>query len=625
MLASLLSAAFAAAPSPLPSSEPNPPTPVTAAAAAPATIRAEKALKALSTWLKAYRSGKVNLLSDKFINRAPVLVDWKDAEIEPKQSFAVRAGLVEKDGLDVWTAREDFVVIMDAAGKLETAEAAALLVEVAALGFAQEEYKRAQEVHFVRDLGMKKVEALASTAARKEVARIAAGEARLNKKREIAMRGVALRALAAYGQDHVATLTAQILHEDPLLRFHAAEALARVGGEPAAEALIIALGKESTEVAMPAMVEALRTIYASYRTQDTGGDAGGDDKDKDDKDKTGDDGAEGGDTPAAAPAVKLPPSARQAVKVAIGAIGRTSWRGDMALLRLLDDLRSKDAVPALIKILARYQQNPDLVKSGQLSGLVLHRAHELLMTMTGAVYPVDQVAQWQEFWQKEKDKVDIQKRHAAEGAQRTAGFCGIPVEGSRVVFILDLSRSMTFAMQRDGDGGATRMDFARRELERAMNEISDQSAFNLITFNGDDEAEVWSRKLLPATPKNREKFIKYLGKLEPDGGTNLWSAIEEALTVSRLTYAENYEKVIDEIFILSDGAPSVGEVVDPVEILRLVKEANRFAKVRINTVFINSKDPEEFRRQRTPWMGDIKPQELMRRLAEENGGRCVIL
>ena len=55
------------------------------------------------------------------------------------------------------------------------------------------------------------------------------------------------------------------------------------------------------------------------------------------------------------------------------------------------------------------------------------------------------------------------------------------------------------------------------------------------------------------------------------------------------------------------------------------KEANRFSKIRINTVFISSKDPEEARRQPAPWMGDVKPEELMRRLAEENGGKCVIL
>ncbi len=68
-------------------------------------------------------------------------------------------------------------------------------------------------------------------------------------------------------------------------------------------------------------------------------------------------------------------------------------------------------------------------------------------------------------------------------------------------------------------------------------------------------------------------------------------------------------------------------MLDPVEILRLVKEANRFAQMRINTIFISSEDPPEERRRQMPmpWMEKIKPEELMRRLAEENGGKCVIL
>ena len=61
---------------------------------------------------------------------------------------------------------------------------------------------------------------------------------------------------------------------------------------------------------------------------------------------------------------------------------------------------------------------------------------------------------------------------------------------------------------------------------------------------------------------------------------------------------------IDELFVLSDGEPTTGQVTDTDEILRLVKEANKYLKVRINTVF----------------SGTGKGAGFLRQLAEQNDG-----
>jgi len=76
------------------------------------------------------------------------------------------------------------------------------------------------------------------------------------------------------------------------------------------------------------------------------------------------------------------------------------------------------------------------------------------------------------------------------------------------------------------------------------------------------------------------------------------------------------------MFVLSDGAPSVGDVLDPIEILRLVKECNRFANLRINTVYISSAAPPG--QGPAPWM-TITPEDMMKRMAEQNGGKFVNL
>ena len=61
---------------------------------------------------------------------------------------------------------------------------------------------------------------------------------------------------------------------------------------------------------------------------------------------------------------------------------------------------------------------------------------------------------------------------------------------------------------------------------------------------------------------------------------------------------------IDELFVLSDGQPTVGVVTDTEALLRLVREANKYSQIRIHCVFT----------------GTGSGAALLRSLAEQNGG-----
>ena len=61
---------------------------------------------------------------------------------------------------------------------------------------------------------------------------------------------------------------------------------------------------------------------------------------------------------------------------------------------------------------------------------------------------------------------------------------------------------------------------------------------------------------------------------------------------------------IDEIFVLSDGEPSVGEAVSAAGIVGRVEEINRYQRVRIHCVFV----------------GGGKGRALLEQLAESNDG-----
>jgi uncharacterized protein with von Willebrand factor type A (vWA) domain len=85
------------------------------------------------------------------------------------------------------------------------------------------------------------------------------------------------------------------------------------------------------------------------------------------------------------------------------------------------------------------------------------------------------------------------------------------------------------------------------------------------------------------------------------GKTNTYGALSTALgAAGRGTKDKNYECVVDTIFFLSDGRPTVGEYVDPQDVLREIRAANKLRKVVIHTIAIG-----EFQK------------DFMKRLAEE--------
>jgi hypothetical protein len=88
------------------------------------------------------------------------------------------------------------------------------------------------------------------------------------------------------------------------------------------------------------------------------------------------------------------------------------------------------------------------------------------------------------------------------------------------------------------------------------------------------------------------------------GKTNTFGALKVALGVNEVRTADqNYEKVAaDTIFFLSDGRPTVGEYVDPDDILREIHALNDLRKVIIHTIAIG-----EFQK------------DFMERLAAQNG------
>lgn len=315
-------------------------------------------------------------------------------------------------------------------------------------------------------------------------------------------------------------------------------------------------------------------------------------------------------------AKELPLAEReQTMRVALRVLGRNGWRTDMELLDLVERYPVRAAIPAMISVLERNAGEEDelvTLVNKNASGRLRNRAHECLRGLTGAIVPGDSAEEWRAFWEREKYRIRVPEELPKERKGGTASqFFGIPVTGSEVAFVIDTSGSMqenvggTITGNRPDDRLPTRLSRAKEQLLLAVQSMDQASRYHVITFAG--KARAWSRKAVPPNERSTRSLATLLSRFRPNGGTNVYEALVQSLALDELHYGEDGEKTIDELFLLSDGEPTEGQVKDPEDLLRLVAEANKYLRVRINTVF----------------SGRGKGADFLRKLAEQNDGTFV--
>ena len=310
-----------------------------------------------------------------------------------------------------------------------------------------------------------------------------------------------------------------------------------------------------------------------------------------------------------------PEEREQTMRVALRLLGRNGWRTDMELVDLVERYPVRAAIPAMISVLERSSGKQDelvALVNKNASGRLRSRAHECLRGLTGAIAPGDSAEDWRAFWEREQYRIRVpdQLPKARKGGTASQ-FFGIPVTGSEVAFVIDTSGSMsenvggTITGNRPDDRLPTRLSRAKEQLLLAVQSMDRASSYHVVTFSG--KARMWSRKAVPPNERSTRSLATLLSRFGANGGTNVYEALVETLALDEVRYGEDGKKTIDELFLLSDGEPTEGEVTDPEELLRLVSEANKYLRVRINTVF----------------SGRGKGADFLRKLAEQNDGKFV--
>jgi len=191
-----------------------------------------------------------------------------------------------------------------------------------------------------------------------------------------------------------------------------------------------------------------------------------------------------------------------------------------------------------------------------------------------------------------------------EGTRAT--FYGVPVSGGATAFLIDVSGSMgddvDDAAPRARRRAPTRLTAAKEQLLQAAQAMPPGSTMQVYTFA--DQAKSWTPTPITPTAQSLRSLTELLSRLRAHGGTDLHAGLAQAMQVQARRFGESTAPAIDELFVLSDGVPTVGDMQDAEPLLREVREANKYAKVRIHCVFT----------------GEGRGAELLRALATQNGG-----
>lgn len=285
---------------------------------------------------------------------------------------------------------------------------------------------------------------------------------------------------------------------------------------------------------------------------------------------------------------------RTALGLLQGRLEDQDWRVRSAAVVALGEIRDRSSVPLL---LGRLEKERSRIKR-EIGASLRH--------LTGLPFQ-DVLRDWQRWWDDvrgefpmpSQSEVEALEKRLAESAGRAgtrARFYGIRVTSDHLTLIIDVSGSMSDAAHYDprtGGRGDTKLDVAKRQVQELLAQLPDGTHLNILFFA--ERVRSWQRHLVPLSRSQSLQAEKFVLGQHAAGGTNLHGALQKALA----------DPETDTLYILSDGEPTVGRLVDPYAIRTAVRRLNPRQRIRIHTINIGP------------------ASDLMRALAEDSGGKYV--
>jgi len=136
-----------------------------------------------------------------------------------------------------------------------------------------------------------------------------------------------------------------------------------------------------------------------------------------------------------------------------------------------------------------------------------------------------------------------------EGLGKGRGFFGASeVEvAQKIVYVVDRSGSMTDSI-----------DYVKFELKRSIGELGEDSEFHVIFYSSGPPVEMPTRRLVPATERNKELAFQFIDGIIAQGETDPSKALDRAFAVGPelvylLTDGEFDKAIVDRVDRLNVG------------------------------------------------------------------------
>ena len=261
-------------------------------------------------------------------------------------------------------------------------------------------------------------------------------------------------------------------------------------------------------------------------------------------------------------AARILPSLKEpgeAALAAFAALARDpSWQVRRQLLRSVGWTKNMLHARALIEAL---EADPRLA--------VRATAGRALRDLSGRDLDYDPAA-WREWLKDQKAETPPQRTYSF------ARYYGQAVVADNVCFVVDLSGSMGLPKRAD----QRRIDVAVRELLKALEQLPEETRFNLVAFS--DDATTWRRGAVKATARNVAAARRWVEEtFAPGGQTNTHAALKAAF---------ESDDDLDTIFLLSDGSPSVGVFENATDSLHAIYAWEWERQVVIHTIALSLSD-----------------------------------
>jgi hypothetical protein len=301
------------------------------------------------------------------------------------------------------------------------------------------------------------------------------------------------------------------------------------------------------------------------------------------------------------------------------------WSLRKAAIESLGKLRGKESIPPLVELF----QKED--------GLLVETIHQALVAITGEDFGLKPNS-WKHWWEKfggsfqvptEAQLAEAKKRaeHALDGYAKPdkVTYHKIQTLSKKLVFLIDFSSSMGDKIVIPPDAPESvqkefpdrvKIEIAKRELIEILSKIDDKVYFNVIAFAG--RLKPFSDTLVPAS--QRAAAIKFVSKLQAmppprtvkesgeEQKTNTWAALMAGFGLQDQAVPDWKSRAqADTIFLVSDGLPTAGEIVDVPKLVAAATEMNRSRGVVIHVITFDRNAA-----------GRLRP------LAEQNGGKCIL-